>query len=333
MTSSHPPTQRPDPFARFRHGAFECTVVSDGILQMGPAHVNFPTADRASIESLLTEYHLPPESVRLNENVLIIDTGDALVQFDSGVGTDPDLGRGFFGLGTGQVVPTMREAGIDPADIDIVAITHTHPDHVWGLVDPGGAPVYPNATIAVSREDFDYWTDLSHVASAPNQHMKDHFIGAHKNLVPYAEAGRISWMSDGSEVVPGITAIASPGHSPGHLVYRVTSEDQVMIVWGDLCHHQVLLLQHPEWAFQFDYDQPAATAQRWRIYDLVESERDVVLAYHFPFPGLGYLRKDGTGYAWLPAELERRAVTDDATTVAAGAGDMIDRSASVAGAR
>lgn len=311
MTRRRPPTQRPDPFARFRHGAFECTVVSDGVLELGPAHVNFPTADPAAVEALLTEHHLPAQTVRLNENVLIVDTGDALVQFDTGVGTDPEFGRGFFGPGTGHLVPTMRAAGIDPADIDVVAVTHTHPDHVWGLVDPSGTPVYPNATVAVSRADFDYWTDLTRVATAPNQHMKDHFTGAHKNLMPYAEAGRIAWTSDGTEVVPGVTAIASPGHSPGHLVYRVSSQDESMIVWGDLCHHQVLLLQHPEWAFQFDYDKAAATAQRWRIYELVESERDRVLAYHFPFPGLGHLRRDGAGYAWLPAELERRSVQDD----------------------
>lgn len=310
--SHHPPTQRPDPFVRFRHGAFECTVVSDGVLQMGPAHINFPTADRAEVDALLIEHYLPPDSVRLNENVLIVDTGNALVQFDSGVGTDPALGRGFFGVGTGHIVPRMRAAGIDPADIDIVAITHTHPDHVWGLVDPDGVPVYPNARIALSREDFDHWTDLSRVAGAPNKHMADHYIGAHKNLMPYADAGRIDWVTDGSEVVPGVAAIATPGHSPGHLVYRVTSGGESMIVWGDLCHHNVLLLRRPEWAFQFDYDKAAATAQRWRVYDLVESARDKVLAYHFPFPGLGHVRRDGAAYSWVPIELDLRSVVDHA---------------------
>lgn len=306
--SHHPPTDRPDPFARFRFGGFECTVVSDGILQLGPAPVTFPGADPAEVDALLADHHLPLDAVRLDENVLVVDTGDALVQFDSGVGTDPALGRGFFGPGTGHVVPAMRSAGIDPADIDVLAITHTHPDHVWGLTDPDGAPLYPNATVAVSRADFDHWTDLSRVATAPNQHMADHYTGAHKNLLPYHEAGRLRWVDDGDEVVPGVTAIATPGHSPGHLVYRVSSEGESMLVWGDLCHHQVLLLQHPEWAFQFDWDGPAATAQRWRIYQLAHEGRDAVLAYHFPFPGLGHLRREGGGYAWVPQELPRRPV-------------------------
>ncbi|WP_284981564.1 MBL fold metallo-hydrolase [Arthrobacter sp. efr-133-TYG-118] len=304
--SSTPPTERPVPYVRFPHGSFECTVVSDGILEMGAARVNFPTANPEDIDALLTVHYLPTENVRLNQNVLIVNTGDQLIQFDSGVGIDPELGRGFFGPKTGQAIPNLRASGIDPADIDIVAITHTHPDHVWGLVDAEGTPLYPNASIAVSREDFEYWTDLSRIDSAPNEHMKDHFRGAHKNLMPYADSGRIIWVRDGSEIAPGITAVATPGHSPGHIVYKVESDGDTMITWGDLCHHQVLLLQHPEWGFQFDYEQKAATAQRWRIYDLVESNRYSVLAYHFPFPGLGHLKKDGGGYAWLPSEIELR---------------------------
>ncbi|MFJ3473434.1 MBL fold metallo-hydrolase [Microbacterium maritypicum] len=300
-----PPTDRPAPFARFRHGSLECTVVTDGILEMGPARVNFPTADPAEVDALLVENYLSPENVRLNDNILVVNVDGLLVQFDTGVGVDPALGRGFFGEKTGQTIPNLRAAGIDPLDIDIVAITHTHPDHVWGLVDADGVPLYPNAKVAVSREDFEFWTDLSRVETAPNQHMKDHFLGAHKALMPYAEADRIIWVEDGSEIAPGINAIATPGHSPGHVVYQIASEGETIICWGDLCHHYVLLLQRPDWAFQFDYDKPAATAQRRRIYDFVESNRYKVLAYHFPFPGLGHLKKDGAGYSWVPVEIER----------------------------
>lgn len=289
--------------ARFQHGSLSCTVVSDGVLEMGPAHVNFPTADPAEVDALLSEHYLDPQMVRLNENLLVVDTRDALVLFDSGVGVDPALGRGFFGPKTGRAVAALRAAGIQPADIDIVAITHTHPDHVWGLVDAAGEPVYPNATVVASREDFDYWTDLSRVDSAPNQHMKDHFIGAHKNLMPYLERGRLRFVGDGEVVTSGVTAMATPGHSPGHLVYLIEDSGETMVCWGDLCHHYVLLLQRPEWSFQFDYEKARATEQRWRIYDFVDTNRHAVFAYHFPFPGLGHLRKVGTGYSWLPTEV------------------------------
>lgn len=304
--STHPPTDRPLPYARFRHGSFECTVVTDGILEMGPARVNFPTADPAEVDALLTEYYLDPEKVRLNDNILVVDTGDTLIQFDSGVGIDPAFGRGFFGPKTGQTIPNLKRAGIDPADIDIVAITHTHPDHVWGLVDELGRPLYPNAKVAVSREDFAYWTNLDNIHDGMSDHLKDHFTGARKNLLPYVEEDRVIWVGDGTELVPGVTAIATPGHSPGHIVYRIDSDGETIICWGDLCHHYVLLLQRPEWSFQFDHNKPAATAQRHRIYDFVAENRYKVLAYHFPFPGLGNLRPDGTGYAWQPIDLERQ---------------------------
>ncbi|HEY2701353.1 MAG TPA: MBL fold metallo-hydrolase [Pseudonocardiaceae bacterium] len=293
-----------DGWARFAHGDFTCTVVSDGILEMGPAHTNFPTADPADIAALLTEHHRPVDAVRLNQNPLIIDTGDRLVLIDSGVGTIPDLGVKSFGTHTGRTVPNMRAAGVDPADIDIVAITHGHPDHCWGLVDAAGKPLYPNATVMISRADFDHWTDLDKIPDAPSEHLADHYRGAHANLMPYRDAGQLVLLEDGSTVVPGITAIATPGHSPGHLVYEITSQGHTIICWGDLCHHDVLLLQRPDWSFQFDFDRSAATGQRKRIYDLAYRNRYAVFGYHFPFPGLGHLRRDGDGYGWLPVPIE-----------------------------
>ena len=295
-------TELPPGWTRFRHGAFNCTVVSDGILEMGAARDNFPNADVAELDGLLTQHYLSVDNVRLNQNLLIVDTGDKKILFDTGVGINADLGRATFGPGTGRAIPNMRAAGIDPDQIDIVAITHAHPDHCWGLVDDDGNKLYPNAVVAISTTDFEYWTDLSKVDTAVNEHMKDHFRGAHRNLMPYRD--QMVLLDDGAELVPGITAIATPGHSPGHLVYEITSGDHTMICWGDLCHHQVLLLKRPQWSFQFDNDKPAATAQRVRIYDFVDTRRHAVFAYHFPFPGLGHLVRDGDVYTWLPAELE-----------------------------
>jgi glyoxylase-like metal-dependent hydrolase (beta-lactamase superfamily II) len=287
-------------WARFRHGEFDCTVVSDGVLEMGPARDNFPQADPAEVDALLEAHDLPLERIRLDQNLLIVDTSDQLVLFDTGVGTIAELGVHVFGPQTGRAVGNMKSAGISPADIDVVALTHAHPDHCWGLLDADGEPLFPRARVVVSEADYTYWTDLSRADTEANQSVKRHFLGAHRNLTAYQ--GRLDLIGDGDEVAPGITAIATPGHSPGHVVYEITSAGRTIICWGDLCHHYVLLLQRPDWAFQFDYDNRAATAQRRRIYELVDRRQDEVLAYHFPFPGLGRLERDGDGYRWSPSQ-------------------------------
>jgi glyoxylase-like metal-dependent hydrolase (beta-lactamase superfamily II) len=290
--------------ATFEHGAFYCTVISDGVIQLGPARESFPHADPAEVDGLLRHHYLPVDTVLINQNILIVDTGEHRIMFDTGVGTDPGLGRAEFGPGTGTMLANLTRAGIQPADIDIVALTHAHPDHSWGLTYADGSRAFPNATVAMGEADYTYWTDLSHVEAAPTPHQKSQFRGAHKNLTPYAD--RLILLRGDEQIVPGVRAIATPGHSPGHLVYEISSCGETMICWGDLCHHEVLLLQRPDWSFMFDYDGRSATQQRLRIYDLVHRNRLAVFGYHFPFPGLGHLRQEADGYAWVPTDLQRR---------------------------
>lgn len=299
-----PPTELPPGYARFDHGSLQCTVVSDGIIKLGPARESFPNAETAEIDKLLTRHYLPTDAVHLNQNVLVVKTDGMLVMFDSGVGTDPDFGVKTFGDQTGLLIPNLRAAGIKPEEIDLIALTHAHPDHAWGLVDSEGARLFPNARVAIGRADYDHWTDLSRVASMSTEHQEDQIKGAHKNLKAYAS--RLILLDGGEEIAPGIRSIATQGHSPGHMVYEITSGDQTMICWGDLCHHQVLLLEHPEWNFMFDYDSARATEQRVRIYDFVDSNRYAVFGYHFPFPGHCHLRRDPGGFTWIPSDLPRR---------------------------
>lgn len=295
-------------WTRFKHGAFECTVVTDGQLHMGPPHEQFPKADRGEIDALLSAAYLPNDRMDIEQNVLVVNTGDWMVLFDSGSGVDPAFGPKTFGAGVGQAIPNLHLAGIEPAQIDIVALTHCHPDHCWGLVDGDDRPLYPNATVAVSGVDFDYWTDLRHL-DAPegremSEHMRDHFRGAHKNLMPYLHAGRLTRLSDGQKVAPGIAAALRPGHSPGHMIYRIESASMEMVVWGDISHHFVLLLAHPEWGFTFDFDNDAAAKTRVQVFEEILAARSAVFAFHFPFPGRGHLQRTNARFEWLPISLE-----------------------------
>lgn len=296
-------TELPPGYTRFVHGRMNCTVVSDGIITLGPARESFPNADPAQVDDLLARNYLPTDAVYLDQNVLVVETGGQLVMFDSGVGTDPELGVKNFGAETGLTIPNLRAAGINPGDIDLIALTHAHPDHGWGLADASGGRLYPHARVAIGRADFEYWTDLSRLSDDLTDHQQDQIRGAHKNLTAYR--GDLVLLDGGEQLADGVRALPTPGHSPGHMVYEITSDDQVMICWGDLCHHQVLLLEHPEWNFMFDYDGPMATEQRQRVYDLVDQRRLAVFGYHFPFPGHGHLRRDESGYTWLPSNLPR----------------------------
>ena len=287
----------------FEHGEFGCTVLSDGIIQLGPACENFPSVDPDEINQVLTDYYMPTDKVLINQNVLLVNTGDKLVMFDCGVGTDPALGGAEFNPGTGLLLSNMRAAGVDPAEIDIVALTHAHPDHSWGLVDGAGRRVFPNAQVAVSRAEYEYWTDLSRVETARTGQQRVQFRGAHKNLTAYSD--QLMLLEGGDVVVPGVQAIATPGHSPGHLVYDIVSSGAHMVCWGDLCHHEVLLLRRPDWSIVFDWNGPQAIKQRYLTYRRVHEGRLAVFGYHFPYPGLGHLRQDGDGYSWIPADLQR----------------------------
>ena len=295
-------------WTRFKHGAFECTVVTDGQLHMGPPQEQFPKADSAEIDALLSAAYLPNDRMDLEQNILVVNTGEQLILFDSGSGIDPAFGIKTFGSGVGQTIPNLRAAGIEPEQIDIVALTHPHPDHCWGLVDGEGRRLYPNATVAVGELDYDYWTDLSRLDSPEgrnmSEHMRDHFRGAHKNLTPYLEAGKLLCLTNGQEAAPGITAHLRKGHSPGHLIYRIESSGMRMTVWGDISHHWLLLLAHPEWGFAFDFDNEEAAKTRLHVFDEVIAARSAVFAFHFPFPGRGHLKRTDGRYEWLPMPLE-----------------------------
>lgn len=285
---------------RFRFGDYEVTVVSDGALPLGKAEDSFVGARPGEINAMLTANFLDPANAVLEQNALVVNTGRHLILFDTGMGDSMGAASQMFGPTTGRLLRNMRAAGIEPAQIDMVVLSHAHCDHCWALVDAQGNRNFPNAQVAISEADLAYWTNDANIRGPA--FMEPFIRGAQKNLNAYRD--RLVMVRDGAEVLPGVTAISAPGHTVGHTIYAIASGPRVMIYTGDLAHHHVLLLQRPLLEFAYDTDPKLSAQTRARLLERFATDRLQVLSYHFPWPGLGNVVKAGQGYAWMPAPMD-----------------------------
>ncbi len=281
-------------FYRFNVGKAQVTMVSDGPLPLGDPSSNFLGTSKEEIGKLLTDNYLSPTNVVLEQNSPIVNTGTHLVLFDTGMGTQK-----MFGPTTGRLIQSMREAGINPAQIDAIAITHGHIDHIGGLVDARNRKLFPNATVYMSEADFKFWTDE---AKLKDEKVKAFIEHARKNLLPYRD--RIKFVKDGETFLPGITAMAAPGHTVGHTIFMIESDGKQACFIGDLAHHQVLLVEKPRLEFAYDTDPKQSAATRVRILDMLASKKIPLMAYHFPWPGMGNVSKHGDGFKYHAAPME-----------------------------
>jgi glyoxylase-like metal-dependent hydrolase (beta-lactamase superfamily II) len=286
-------TQVPS-FYRFRIGTIEATVVSDGpIGPMGEPSTSFLGAPRAELDKMLADNFLSTDSMVLEQNVLVANTGERLVLFDTGMGPVK-----MFGPNTGRLLTSLQAAGIAAGDIDAIVLTHAHPDHCWGLIGDDGKPQFPNAQIYMAQPDFDFWTDEAKLAQDA---IKPMIEGARRNLTP--NRGRIVFIKDGQEFLPGIQALGAPGHTVGHTAYLLASQGQTLCFAGDIAHHHILSVERPRLRFAFDTDAEQAVTSRRRTFDMLAAQRMPFLAYHFPWPGIGHVAKQGEGFRYVPASM------------------------------
>jgi glyoxylase-like metal-dependent hydrolase (beta-lactamase superfamily II) len=265
-------TQAPH-FYRFKLGNFEGTIVSDGTLPLGKPEDNFVGLTKPEMGKQLTDNFLPPENVVLEQNALVINTGDKLVLFDTGMG-----GLKLFGPTTGNLLRSMKQAGIDPKDIDAVVMSHAHIDHCGGCMANDGSRHFPNAQYYITQADYDFWTTESNV---PAQ-FKVFWETAIKNLKPNRE--RMQFIKDGEEIIPGVHAMLAPGHTVGHTIFMIDSGGKQLCYVGDLAHHPVLLLQKPLTEFKYDTDPKQSAQSRVKMLSMLADKRIALLAYHFAWP-------------------------------------------------
>lgn len=279
---------------RFMLGAFECAVVSDGVLQLGDPAAPFPDAPKAELLAMLESRFLPTDQWNADENVLVVNTGERLVIFDSGIGGTPG--------GAGRLIRNLGAAGIRPDQVDAVVLSHAHPDHVGGLHNERAEASFPNATIHMAESDFAFWTDETRASGTNASALEQAFAaGARKILIPLHD--RISFFKEGEEFLPGIVAMSAPGHTVGHTIFAVSSGGKTLFNCADLAHHPLLMLEYPLWKFAVDTDADAAVKSRLKYLAMIADEKATFMAYHFPFPGIGHAAHHGNGFSFVASPL------------------------------
>jgi glyoxylase-like metal-dependent hydrolase (beta-lactamase superfamily II) len=281
---------------RYKVGEFEVTAVTDGqgSNPLGDSYVvNTP---KDTVAKDLEAQFLPKDKVIHTYTPTVINTGSKLVAIDSGLG----LGSYAQSKGAlGQYQTNLKAAGIDANTIDAVIISHFHGDHINGLIGPDNKPLFPNAEIMVPEAEWAFWMDESNVSKLPEPAK-----GQIKNpaRVFGALGNKVTKYQDKQVLVPGITAVSSPGHTPGHFSHLVSSGNSTLLVQADITAGAAsLFVRNPDWQFVFDTDRPQAVATRKKLYDMAATDRIMVTGYHLAFPAIGYIEKAGTGYRHVPA--------------------------------
>ena len=273
-------------------------VVSDGTFAYPhPAKIFFVNAPKERLEQVLREHNLDPE--RREQYVspypsLVINTGQRRVLVDTGAGSlEPT---------TGRLIPNLQSEEIAPEDIDTVILTHGHPDHIGGNIDSRGKPAFPNARYIMWKDEWDFWTSEPDLAELDvDGHIKEVLITvARKNLPPIQD--QLELVDHETEIVPGIRAVAAPGHTPGHMAVAITSDSEQLLYISDAVIHPIHLEQ-PEWYAAVDLAPEQVVTTRRRLLGRAAVEKPLVLAFHFPFPGLGHVVQKGEGWQWQPIDM------------------------------
>ncbi len=280
---------------RFKIGDFEVTTIYDGALAIPKVHPIFGKNQKIEdVQAFLLKNHLPTDKMTISFTPVIVNTGREVVMFDAGYGEERR------DKGAGLMAATLATAGYTPEQIDVVVITHCHPDHVSGLME-GDRPVFPNARYVTGEVEYNFWSRKELLNDA-NKGMVRRAKAVQSNVVPLAE--KMKFIRAGADVVTGITSVPAFGHTPGHMVFHIESAGKRFMIFADTTNHYVVSLAKPDWHCVFDMDAEAAVKTRKKILDMLATDRIPAAGYHMPFPAVGYVEKMGAGYRWVPASYQ-----------------------------
>ena len=274
---------------RFKIGNFECIAVSDGTFAY-PDHSFFVNASKERLEQVLQQHNMQPGEIIAPWTCLWINTGEHRVLVDTGGGAGllPSVGK---------LLPKLQAEKIRAVDIDTVILTHGHPDHIGGSTDAEGKPAFPKARYVMWKDEWEFWTSTPELTELQvGEDFKQLMLAlARKNLSPIQ--GQLYLVDRETEILPGIQAIAAPGHTPGQMALAISSDSQQLFYISDAVLNPIHLEQ-ASWYPAFDFNPGQAIATRRHLFDRIAAEKGQVIACHFPFPGLGHVTQKGEGWQW-----------------------------------
>jgi glyoxylase-like metal-dependent hydrolase (beta-lactamase superfamily II) len=289
-----PPSPQAPGFYRFRLGEITVVMIHDGmVFRANPLEGLLVNQPASAVQAALEAAMLPTRNLVNPYIVTFLETPRGVVAFDAGTGA------GQLPAGTGLLPQNLAAAGIRPEDVTLICVSHFHGDHITGLTTADNRPFYPNAEVAVPAAEWAWWSEEANAARSP-QFQRGNFANTARRFGPLR--ARLRMFEDGQEIAPGIRAIATPGHTPGHCAFHVSSGREQLFVTADAAGRPELFLRHPGWHSVFDFDPVMAEQSRRRLFGRIAAERARMAAYHFNFPGTGFIAREADGFRFVPAD-------------------------------
>ena len=279
-------------FRRMKLGAMEIIALNDGAVRRPLGEEFVRNAPLEQVKAVLASQQLPTEYIDVPYNAFLLVVGGKRCLIDTGFADNGPAN-------TGRLLENLRGAGLGPADIDTVLLSHLHGDHVSGLRRKDGSLVYPNATVLVPTPEYDFWMDAKRLEAAPPG-AKAGFVNARRVLDGYP-ADKLQRFAPGDRLLGAVDSIAAYGHSPGHTLFSLRGSSASFTYLADAAHYPALFTRNPDWQVQFDMDPETARVSRRAALARAAADQGIVGGYHFPFPAFGRIKTEGSGYAFESA--------------------------------
>ncbi|MET3037614.1 MBL fold metallo-hydrolase [Chryseobacterium sp. NRRL B-14859] len=282
---------------KIKLGELELFVLTDGYIREENVNTFAPRSNVSELKEILKDHFRPDHYIDLAMNILLVKTKNRLILMDSGMGIFADERTGF-------LLKSLQRAGFSPKDITDVFISHAHPDHIGGVIDKQNNLVFPNANIFISKTEHDFWMkasmkDFDNSALKAQPEFLKQIIPAIQNILKTVQS-KLKFYDLNKTLYDIFDFQLAPGHTPGLTVTTISSGNEKLIYIADLIHSDIVLFPHPDWGFSGDTDLDIATASRKKFLQQLADTKTRAMASHLPWPGLGFTKKKGNAFEWIP---------------------------------